>query len=410
MKAYFNMATVYPFRALRPALGLAAKVASVPYDVVNREEAATLARGVSESFLRVTRPEIDMEPNVNAHSDAVYERGAHNFQAMQEDGVLVRDETPALYIYSITMNEHTQTGIVLLASIDEYERNEVKKHEFTRPDKEDDRAHHMEILGAQSGKVFLVHRKSEAINALSARITQEAPWADFVAEDGVRHRVWSVVAQADIDAYVAAFAANGPLYIADGHHRSAAAARVKKARGSAGDGFLAVSFSADDVQILPYNRVVQDLRGMTVEEFLKRLEPGFSVAPGKPSALERHQFGLYVDGRWLKLTSNIEKLGVDLNDPVDRLDVSILQKHILQPLLGIDDPRRDTRIDFVGGIRGDAELERRVANGAACAFSLYPTSIEDLLAIADAEEVMPPKSTWFEPKLRDGLFVNLLEP
>jgi uncharacterized protein (DUF1015 family) len=338
----------------------------------------------------------------------VYRAGADALRRFVDGGVLVRDPSPRLYAYALTWRGHTQTGVVFLASVREYEQNLVRKHEHTRPQKENDRARHMEILGAQSGTVFLVHRPAPAIAEVIERTTATAPAIDFMAPDEVRHRLWVIDDDASIAALVKGFAGAGPLYIADGHHRTAAAARVAAARGDAAEsGFLAVSFPVDEVRILPYNRVVRDLNGLTTPDFLAAVRERFTVSDGKPSPSRPRAFGMVLDGAWHTLAAR--EGSWDDADPVARLDVSILQHKLLAPVLGIEDPRRDERIDFVGGIRGDGELERRVAGGWAVAFSLHATAMDDLLAIADAEQVMPPKSTWFEPKLRDGLVVHVLE-
>jgi len=399
------MATIQPFRALRPRPDLASQVASVPYDVVNRQEAAALAAGNAASFLHVTKPEIDMPADADPYSDDVYQQGATALRRLRDEGTLIRDAQPCLYIYALTWRGHTQIGIVLLASVSEYDANIVRKHEHTRPDKEDDRVRHMEILGAQSGTVFLTHRDHHAIATVVQAVTAAPPLVAFTADDEVTHRFWVVDDATQIQALIAGFAANGPLYIADGHHRSAAASRVAAARGLADAGFLAVSFPVSEMRILPYNRIVRDLGRHDAAGFLAAVGERFDVTPGKPTPSGAKQFGMFLAGAWHTLRARPGSW--DPTDPVARLDVSILQEQLLAPLLGIADPRRDKRIEFVGGIRGDAELERRTGDGVA--FALHATAIADLLAIADAEEVMPPKSTWFEPKLRDGLFVHLLE-
>lgn len=405
------MATVYPFRALRPRADVVAKLASVPYDVVNREEARALAKGNPLSFLHVTKPEIDLANEIDPYDDAVYVQGKKAFETMIAEGVLTQEARPCFYAYALTMNGHTQTGVVLGASVDEYDRNIVRKHEYTRPDKENDRLRHIETIGAQTGTVFLVHKRSTAVAGVLAKITALAPACDFVAADGIRHRLWVIGDETDIRTVAEGFAALGPIYIADGHHRSAAASRVAHARrkGSidpkaTAEMFLAVSFPEDEVRIMPYNRVVRDLGGRSVAAFMGEVRKIFDVADGKPQATAPHQIGMYLDGAWYTL--RVRDGSFDSRDPVARLDVSILQTLLLAPVLGVQDPRREKRIDFVGGIRGEAELERRVQAGWAVAFSLHPTGIGDLFAIADAEQVMPPKSTWFEPKLRDGLVVH----
>jgi uncharacterized protein (DUF1015 family) len=407
------MAKIFPFRALRPRQEVAPRVASVPYDVVDRHEARALADGNPLSFLHVTKPEIDLPDEVGPHDDRVYAAGAQALARLVAEGSLVQDDSERLYAYQLQMGTHVQTGIVLCASVDDYEHNVVRKHELTRPDKEDDRVRHMEALGAQSGTVFLAHRDSAAVAAVVTAVTSRQPWVAFEADDGVVHRVWDIAAEDEIRALVDGFAALGPIYIADGHHRSAAALRVaakRRQHGAAAEApwerFLAVSFPRSEVQILPYNRVVRDLGGhVGPVEFLRAVRERFVVRDGKPTAAPK-RFGMFLAGKWYTLEASAGRGEQD--DPVRRLDVSNLQEQLLAPLLGIGDPRRDHRIDFVGGIRGEAELERRVAAGSAVAFSLCATSVDDLFAIADAERVMPPKSTWFEPKLRDGLFAHKL--
>ena len=406
------MATIYPFRALRPRQENAERVASVPYDVVNRSEARVMAEGNPYSFLHVTKPEIDLDEGVDPYSEEVYAGGGRALRDLQEQGIMRQDDQPALYVYALTMQGQTQTGIVLCASVAEYQENLVRKHEFTRPDKENDRVRHMEAAGAQTGTVFLVHRDSELIAQQIGEITRDPAEVDFTALDGIRHQTWCITDPQRIQILVQGFAELGPIYIADGHHRSAAAGRVlggKRAgapRDAINDGFLAVSFPTREMRILPYNRLVKDLNGYSSAAFLEAVAERFELKEGKPDPIHAKQFGMYLEGQWHTL--NVKQGSYNAEDPTARLDVSILQEQLLAPLLGIGDPRRDQRIDFVGGIRGDDELAHRVSEGWAVAFKMHPTSIEDLLAIADAEQVMPPKSTWFEPKLRDGLFVHLL--
>ncbi len=405
------MATVYPLRALRPQAEQAAAVASVPYDVVDSKEARALAEKNPHSFLHVTKPEIDLPDDTDPYSNAVYEQGGRALERMLKEGTLLQEDTPCFYAYELTMGAHRQTGVVLCASVAEYDRNIVRKHEHTRPDKENDRVRHIEATAAQTGTVFLVHKHSDGIAQALAAATARAPLYDFVAAEGIGHRLWAIADGEQQAAIREGFSLLGPIYIADGHHRSAAASRVAAQRRRAGEAadaesqrFLAVSFPASEVQILPYNRVVRDLAGRTEAEFLQAVGERFSVQEGKPEPSRRGTYGMYLGSRWYTLTASLQ--GQQQADPVARLDVSILQDQLLAPILGITDPRRDKRIDFVGGIRGDAELERRVQAGWAVAFSLHPTAIDDLFAIADAEAVMPPKSTWFEPKLRDGLIVH----
>ncbi len=406
------MATIFPFKALRPRPDLVEQVAAVPYDVVNRAEARALAEGNPHTFLHVTKPEIDLADDVGLYDDAVYSQGASALKKMIDDGVMVQDDKDSLYAYALTMNGRTQTGFVLCACTDEYDQNIVRKHEFTRPDKEDDRVRNIEALGAQSGTVFLVHRQSEILAAAMKQATADTPAVDFVAADGIRHQLWVIAGDNEIAQIVKGFDALGPIYIADGHHRSAAASRVAKSSRDANNDnpetqrFLAVSFPEDEMLIMDYNRVVKDLGDYNAETFLSKVSEIFTVSPGRLESSKKHHFEMYLGDTWYTLAA---KEGTwNPEDPVERLDVSILQTQLLHPLLGIEDPRRDKRIDFVGGIRGSQELEKRVANGFAVAFKLCATSIEELLAIADAGEVMPPKSTWFEPKLRDGLAVHLI--
>jgi uncharacterized protein (DUF1015 family) len=406
------MATIHPFRAYRPRRELAAAVASVPYDTVDAEEARALAAGNPLSFLHVTKPEIDLARDVDPYSDAVYAQGARALRRLIADGTLLQDDKPHLYAYELTLAGHRQTGIVLCASIDEYEHNIVRKHENTRLDKENDRLRHMEALSAQSGKVFLVHRDSPKVARELKRVTQSPAEYDFTAPDTVQHRFWVISEASAIAAIVEGFRELGVVYIADGHHRSAAAARYaqkrRSGRGARPDAeyerFLAVSFPESEVQILPYNRVVKDLGSLTPDKLLDAVRRRFELSEGKSQRLEPHQMGMYLGGRWYTLA--VREGTWNDADPVARLDVTLLQQQLLEPVLGIQDPRSDQRIEFVGGVRGDAELERRVRGYPAVAFKMRPASIRDLFAIADAGKVMPPKSTWFEPKLRDGLVVH----
>ncbi len=405
------MVDVRPFRALRPAPGSEARVVSPPYDVVDVEEARAYAGGDRDSFLRVSRPEIDLPAEVDPHSDAVYERGRANLSEFLDRGVLVADPLPTYSVYRQVMGEVEQTGVVAVVSVDDYDSGRVRVHELTRPDKEDDRVRHIEALDAQDEPVFLLSRRSADVDEIVARITQLEPRADLVARDGVSHTLWVVDDPAEIAALHRALSEAGDLYVADGHHRSAAASRVHAARsgeGGAHDGFLAVVFPLDDVHVMAYHRVVADLAGRSVEEFLVALdEAGFDVstAPGAVAPSRPHEFGVHLDGDWFVARAR----DVDEEDPLARLDVSVLQDRVLGPLLGIGDPRTDARIAFVGGIRGTAELERLVGSGRyAVAFSLFPTSTAELVAVADSGAVMPPKSTWFEPKLASGLFLHPL--
>ena len=417
------MKLIKPFRGLRPSHELAASVASPPYDVLNRSEAHALAKDNPHSFLHINKPEVDIDESVDVHDQSVYDKGRENLDRFIKEGVLQRDGEEMFYVYKQVMGAHEQIGLVAVASIDAYENNHIKKHEFTRPDKEDDRVFHMDALNAQVGPVFLTYKADNEVDKLIEQVVSTPPEYDFEAEDGTHHTFWlveDVAVSANIEA---AFANISTLYVADGHHRSAAAARVrhlheKRNPEHSGDEsynfFLVVLFPDDQIQILDYNRVVQDLHGASATEFLARAAANFEV---EPSDLEHAKpakagaFGFYTDGQWYKLRANASLLaGIDNRDPVKSLDVSILQDSIFTPLLGIEDQRTDTRVDFVGGIRGLQELQKRVDSGQwQAAFALYPTSIESLMAIADADAVMPPKSTWFEPKLKSGLIVHMLD-
>ncbi len=415
------MPLIRAFRGLRPAPGRAEDVLAPPYDVLSTEEARERARDRPWSFLHISKPEIDLPPQTDPYRDAVYAKAAENLRRMIEAGVLVRDPEPRLYVYRLRMGGHVQTGIVAVASVSEYERNRIRKHEFTRPVKEDDRVRQIEAVNAQTGPVLLAHPDHAGVErALDEWTRAHAPVVDVEADDGVQHSLWVIDEPEVIRRLEAAFDAMPALYIADGHHRSAAAARVAARRraqsqtGGAAEAsheyFLSVIFPARQMRILDYNRVVRDLNGMDPERFLARVRERFEVVPSEgPVRPDRPAtFGMYVDGRWYRLRLRPEHIPAD--DPVRRLDVSLLQENLLAPVLGIGDPRTDERIDFVGGIRGLEALERRVDSGEmAVAFSLYPTRMADLMAVADAGEVMPPKSTWFEPKLADGLVSHVLD-
>ncbi len=404
------MATVTPFAALRPDPALAARVCELPYDVMSSDEARSIAAGNPLSFLRVSKPEIDLVVGVDVHSDAVYAKGRENFGQLIAGCVLRRDDEPIFHLYRQVMGGHSQIGLVGLASCHEYLANIVKKHELTRPDKEDDRVRHIETLNAQTGPVFLTYQAVPVIDSLVARITEEAPEIDFTAADGVRHSSWPVADAADIALLVAEFAQLGALYIADGHHRSAAAGRVYQKRSGAGGsaGFLAVIFPHDQLNILAYNRVLKDLGGQSPSAILAALGRVFEISDhGAPTPTAKHQLGFYLAGQWYRLVfrAAITRVGT----ASDLLDVSLLQREVLAPVFGIHDPRTSERIAFVGGIRGPDELVKLVDSGEfACAFSMFPTGIEDLMSIADDGGIMPPKSTWFEPKLRDAMFSHLL--
>lgn len=413
------MATLRPFKGYRPLPRYAAQVAAKPYDVLNSEEARSEVRGNPLSFLHVGKPEVDLPPDVHLYDDRVYRKGKENLEKLIRDGILAEESSPAFYIYAQTMHGHTQYGIVGCASVEEYLNNTIKKHELTRKDKEDDRTKHVKVTNAHSGPIFLTYRAQPAIDAIVTGAIASPPEYNFVAEDGIRHQLWVIRDQPTISALQKEFQAVPFLYVADGHHRSAAATRVGKELAGAnphhrGDEeynfFLAVLFPHAQLRIMDYNRVVKDLNGRTPEEFLNEVRRTFDVRPvgtqHRPS--RKGEYGMYMDHRWYALLAPASLTSI--SDPVERLDVSILQTHLLNPILGIDDPRTSKRIDFVGGIRGLGELERRVdSDEMVVAFALHPTSIDELLAIADAGKTMPPKSTWFEPKLRDGVVVHMVQ-
>ena len=411
------MTLITAIRGLRPAPGRAADVLAPPYDVLNSAEARQRAAGKPWSFLHISKPEIDLPEDTDPYDDAVYAKAAENMRRMVEAGVLMRDPEPWYYVYRITWGEHVQTGLVAGASVAEYDRNRIRKHEFTRPVKEDDRVRQIEAVNAQTGPVLLAYRAQEDVDRMLAAAAEGAPEVDVTADDGIRHQLWVIRDRAVIERLTNAFDAMPALYIADGHHRSAAASRVCHKRAASNPDpnasfryFLSVLFPHDQMKILDYNRVVRDLNGHSPESLLAAIGEVFEVAPAaEPVRPERPaEFGMYLAGRWYRLRLPEERIPVD--DPVRRLDVSLLHDHLIEPLLGIADPRRDERIDFVGGMRGLEELERRVDSGEmAVAFALYPTRMEDLMAVADAGEVMPPKSTWFEPKLADGLVSHVLD-
>ena len=413
------MSLIRPFRGLRPAPGRAAEVIAPPYDVLNTEEARRRAEGRPWSFLHISKPEIDLPEGTDPYAPEVYAKAAENLRRMLEAGVLARDEAPFLYAYRLTMGGHSQLGVVVTASVADYDRNRIRRHEYTRPAKEDDRVRQIEAVNAQTGPVLLAYPAAKRVDTLLAGVARTAPEVDETADDGVRHTLWVIRDREVLDELVAAFEAMPALYIADGHHRSAAASRVRAARKAANPGhsgeesynyFLSVVFPHHQMKILDYNRVVRDLHGHSPEALLARIRERFEVAPspGPVRPARPAEFGMYLDGRWYRL--RLHEALIPAADPVARLDVSLLADNLIGPLLGIEDPRRDDRIDFVGGIRGLEELQRRVDSGEmAIAFSLYPTRMEDLMAVADANEVMPPKSTWFEPKLADGLVSHVLD-
>jgi uncharacterized protein (DUF1015 family) len=407
------MSTIRAFRALRPSPSNVERVSAVPYDVVNAEEARAMAADNPLSFLHVSRAEIDLPPAADPYSDAVYGKALENFTTLRQTAPLVVEDEPAVYFYRLRMGSHYQTGVAACYSVDEYDRDLIKKHEKTRRDKEDDRTRHISTLRAQTGPVFLTYRASHAIDAIAGKVTAGAPLFDFEAPDQVRHSVWKVTG-ADLGAVVRAFGELPCLYIADGHHRAASAGRTRKylaekspaTDNSEADWMLAVAFPDNQTQILPYNRVVKDLAGKAPEGFLAELKARVTVVDGAPGPARKGEVGMYLGGRWRTLRLEAAPGAKDVGST---LDVSRLQDQVLSPLLGVGDPRTDKRIDFVGGIRGTAELEKLVNVGrAAVAFSMFPVGVDDLMRIADAGEIMPPKSTWFEPKLRDGLLSHLI--
>ena len=411
------MNLIQPFAALRPAPGRAGDVVAPPYDVLSTEEARLRAQGRPWSFLHISKPEIDLPPGTDPYAPEVYAKAAENLRKMIAAGVLTRDPAPCYYAYRIVMGAHAQTGLVAAASVADYDSNRIRKHEYTRPDKEDDRVRQIDALDAQTGPVLLAYPAAPEVDAILQAAVAGEPEADAEL-DGVRHTLWAIRDGATLAQLTAAFNAMKALYIADGHHRSASASRIAAARRNANPGhrgdeaynfFLSVIFPAHEMRIMDYNRVVTDLNGLSAAAFLERLGGAFAIEaaasavhPDRPGT-----FGLYLDGRWYRLTIRPDLIPAD---PVGRLDVSLLQNNLIAPVLGITDPRRDKRIDFVGGIRGLGELEKRVNSGEmALALSLHPTRMDDLIAVADANEVMPPKSTWFEPKLADGLASHALD-
>jgi uncharacterized protein (DUF1015 family) len=404
------MATLKPFAALLPKPELAPKICELPYDVMSSDEARQMAAGNPLSFLHVSKPEIDLPRGTPVDAPEVYAKGLENFQKLMAQDALWRDDKPNLYLYRQIMGRHAQIGLVAAASCDEYNRGIIKKHELTRPDKEDDRVRHIETLDSQTGPVFLTYKAVKEMDDFVAEKTSGKPDVDFTAPDGVRHSSWRISEPVEIRFIEQQFAQIPYLYIADGHHRSAAAARVYQSRKGAGHsgGFLTVIFPHNQMQILPYNRVLKDLNGKTPQQLLEVLKEIFVLdANAQPAPAAKHQLGLYLDGRWHALT--FQKKYLASADAIENLDVTLLQKHVLGPVFGIDDPRTSKRISFVGGIRGTDELEKLVNSGEfACAFSMFPTSIQDLMDIADAGGIMPPKSTWFEPKLRDAMFCHMI--
>jgi len=415
------MAIIRPFQAVRPNEDLADQVAALPYDVMNTEEAREMVKDNPYSFLHVDKAEIDLDPSIDHYDHRVYEKARETLMRFIKEGTLVRENKKGLYIYTLVMDGHPQTGLVSLASIDDYMNNVVKKHEYTRAEKEADRIRHVDVTNFHTGPIFLTYVYKEEITDIIENYKKENdPLYDFVAEDGVRHTAWAILDDEIIEKLVEKFGAVESLYIADGHHRAASAVRVGMMRREHSpeytgeeefNYFLSVIFPSNELRIMDYNRVVKDLNGCTKDEFIKTIEKDFTVTPfegeGPYRPEKNHTFGMYVEKKWYKLTAK-DHIVFD-EDPLKRLDCKILQDHLLQPVLGIEDPRVDKRIDFVGGIRGLLELERRVSKDMKVAFSVYPTTIMDLVSISDAGMVMPPKSTWFEPKLRSGLFLHDLD-
>ncbi|RYY71984.1 MAG: DUF1015 domain-containing protein [Chitinophagaceae bacterium] len=410
------MVTISPFQALRPEAQLAKSVASRPYDVLNSKEAKVEAQGNPNSFLHITKSEIGLAESADIHSQEVYDKAKENLTAFISRNILFRESKPCYYIYRLTMDGRSQAGLVCGSSVDDYENGLIKKHEFTRPEKEQDRINHIKTTGAQTGNVFLAYRNVEEIDAvINGWMRDKSPQYDFIADDGIQHTIWIVNDDATIENISHLFKSKVPAtYIADGHHRAASAAKVRTALGENrtenADFFLTTLFPSNQLAIMDYNRLVTDLNGLSTEEVLQKTSQHFSIEKVseqyRPSAA--HQFGLYMAKQWYKLTAKPGSFNEQ--DPIAVLDISILQQNLLEPVLGIRDQRTDKRIDFVGGIRGLGELEKRVDSGEmALAVSLYPVSIEQLFAVADSGEVMPPKSTWFEPKLRDGLLTHLID-
>ena len=404
------MALVKPFAAIMPKLGIEKRIAALPYDVYNREEAVEVVRNNPDSFLRIDRAETNFGPETDTYADCVYDKAKELINTWIEEGKLVKQDKPMFYIYQEIMNGRPQTGIVGCASVADYENNIIKKHENTLAAKEADRIRHIDTTNMQTGPIFLAFRSNKEIDEFLARKTSEKPYYDFVSEDGITHKVWLVDDYSEIESVEGYFAAMNAIYIADGHHRCASACKVSAKRHIEGkvqesDFFMSVLFPENQLKIMDYNRVVKDLNGYDVATFLEELETychiGGSDIPVKPA--KKGQVGMYLDGQWFSLEFKTEYLS---DDPVEGLDVSILQKYVLDGMLDIKDPKNDKRIDFVGGIRGLEELERRVNSDCRVAFAMYPTDINELFDVADASRLMPPKSTWFEPKLRSGLFLH----
>lgn len=412
------MAILRPFKAIRPVPQKADKVGALPYDVMSSDEAREMVKGNPYSFLHVDKAEIDLPEGTYIYDEKVYKKASENLKKLISDGILTQDSKPTLYIYRQIMNGRAQTGLVGCTAVDDYIDNIIKKHEFTRADKEADRIRHVDICNANTGPIFLTHRENKTVSEITENWKKNnAPVYDFVSSDGVSQTVWVIDDDSTVDALIREYANIPYLYIADGHHRCASAVKVGESRRAGGEYdrnaefnfFLSVIFPCNELKIMDYNRVIADLNNLTSEEFISKIGEKFDVLKiGKEpfSPKERHTFGMYLDGEWYRLTAKGRFISKD--DPVESLDVSILQNNLISPVLGISDPRTDKRIDFVGGIRGLSELEKRVNDGMRVAFSMYPTSISELMNVADAGKVMPPKSTWFEPKLLSGLFIHSL--
>jgi len=406
---------IAPFRALRPAPGRAAEVLAPPYDVLSSAEARQRAKGKPWSFLHISKPEIDLDPAIDPHNEAVYAKAAENLNRLIAAGVMIRDSKPCYYVYRLTWRDRQQTGLAVAASLADYATNRIRKHELTTPIKEDDRVRQIEAVNAQTGPVMIAYPAAPDIDAMLARAAARAAAVDVTADDGVRHQLWPIDDDATIAALTRAADALPAIYIADGHHRSAAALRVAQARGAgtASQGyFLAVLFPHHEMTILDYNRILRDLNGRSPDQLLAELRKRFSVTasdqPVRPAS--SGEFGMFLDGRWYRLTIRPEFVPGSGGDPIDRLPITLLTRNVIEPLFGITDPRIDKRIDFVGGARGLDELAQRVVSGdMAVAFALYPTQMPDLMAVADAGGIMPPKSTWFEPKLADGMVNHVLD-
>lgn len=411
------MAEIRPFRAVRPKKGLASCIAALPYDVYSRQEAAEKVKDDKYSFLRIDRPETQFPPAQDMYADEVYEKAAEMLNEMIKEGSFVQDDKACYYIYELTMDGRSQTGLVAASSVDDYINNVIRKHENTRKEKEADRIRHVDICSAQTGPIFLAYNSDSEVKEVLNSVKANPAEADFVSDDGIRHRVWVISKDEDIEKLTKRFASMKNTYIADGHHRAASAVAVSKKRREENpeytgeeefNYFLSVLFDADELKIMDYNRVVKDLKGYTAEGFLEKIKEKFDVSDAVSEAVHpahKGEMGLYLDGKWYRL--NVKEEFVS-NDPVEGLDVAYLQREILSSVLDIQDPSTDKRIDFVGGIRGLGELERRCKTDAAAAFAMYPTDIHELFAVADAGRLMPPKSTWFEPKLRSGLFIHLI--